>query len=125
MSENLSMEEIALAFSRAAQTARRLPSEQRLGYFNVWPPIVRSAFETMAAEDTPPPYLPPTPKAVEQMLEAMRWVQALEPQARHLVWMRAQGWGWNAISKRFGCDRTTAWRRWKAALTAVQEHIHA
>ncbi|MFW8564835.1 DUF6362 family protein [Orrella sp. 11846] len=114
--------EIATAFSRAANTARRLPSEQRLGYFSLWPPIVRSSFEALAAEDLPAPYFPPSPQAIEQMLQAMRWIQVLEPQARHLVWMRAQGWGWSAISKRFGCDRTTAWRRWKAALETVANH---
>ena len=33
--------------------------------------------------------MPPSPKAVERMLETMRWVQWLEFEQRHLVWMRA------------------------------------
>jgi hypothetical protein len=45
------------------------------------------------------------------MLETMRWVQWLEVEQRHLVWMRAKRYGWRDITIRFACDRTTAWRR--------------
>jgi hypothetical protein len=50
------------------------------------------------------------------MLETMRWVQWLEVEQRHLVWMRAKRYGWRDITIRFACDRTTAWRRWQRAL---------
>jgi hypothetical protein len=37
----------------------------------------------------------PDPKAIDRMLEVMRWVQWLEVEPRHLVWMRAQRhWQW-------------------------------
>jgi hypothetical protein len=41
------------------------------------------------------------------------WVQWLEVEQRHLVWMRAKRYGWRDITIRFACDRTTAWRRWQ------------
>ena len=44
-------------------------------------------------------------------VETMHWIGWLEEEQRHLVWMRAEGRGWRVISQRFGCDRTTAWRR--------------
>ncbi|MFW8566171.1 DUF6362 family protein [Orrella sp. 11846] len=118
---DIALEEIAARLSAAAHTARRLPPVKVQGYFNLWPTIVRSRFEMLEADDREPPRFPPSPRDIEAMLEVMRWVQCLEPQARHLVWMRAKGYGWGAISKRFGCDRTTAWRRWKAALGTLAE----
>ncbi|CDM23060.1 hypothetical protein BN940_02921 [Castellaniella defragrans 65Phen] len=53
------------------------------------------------------------------MLEASRWMVWLEIEQRHLVWMRAKGYPWQAIAKRFGCDRSTAWRRWQRALECI------
>ncbi len=53
------------------------------------------------------------------MLETMRWVQWLDVETRHLVWMRAQRYEWHQIGRRLGCDRKTAARRWHKALSAV------
>jgi hypothetical protein len=53
------------------------------------------------------------------MLETMAWVQWLEVEQRHLVWMRANRYEWQQIGRRFACDRTTAWRRWQKALSKV------
>ena len=53
------------------------------------------------------------------MLEAMRWIQWLTEEQRHLVWMRANHEGWQTIGRRFACDRNTAARRWKHAIEAV------
>ena len=50
------------------------------------------------------------------MLETMRWVLWLEEEQRHLVWMRAERWGWKDIAGAVGCDRNTARRRWQRAL---------
>jgi hypothetical protein len=51
------------------------------------------------------------------------WVQWLEEEQRHLVWMRARHFEWQQIGRRFGCDRTTAWRHWKRALELVIRHL--
>jgi hypothetical protein len=59
------------------------------------------------------------------MLEAMGWVQWLEVESRHLVWMRADNYDWNQIGRRFGCCRTTAWRRWKLSIQIVVEQLNA
>jgi hypothetical protein len=68
---------------------------------------------------------PPSPEAIDRMLETMRWVQWLEVEQRHLVWMRAKRYGWRDITIRFACDRTTAWRRWQSALRTVADRLNA
>jgi hypothetical protein len=59
------------------------------------------------------------------MLEPMHWVQWLDEEQRHQVWMRAKRYGWREITIRFACDRSTAWRRWQAALATVSERLNA
>ena len=66
----------------------------------------------------------PSPAAIDRMVETMHWVGWLDEEQRHLVWMRAEGRGWRTISQRFGCDRTTAWRRWRKALGVVAGRLN-
>ena len=54
----------------------------------------------------------------------MRWMQWLEVEQRHLVWMRAKRYGWREIGIRFACDRTTAWRHWQLSIQGVVEHLN-
>ena len=110
--------------SEAAFVLKRLPAERRRGYFNVWPPIVRSPWERLSQEEEPLRWGPPSPQDVERMLEVMRWVQWLEVEQRHLVWMRAEHYEWDQIGRRMGCCRQTAWRRWRAALGAIASALN-
>ncbi len=100
---------VAERFAEAAETARRLPPVRVQGYFNLWPPIRRQPWEALGASDVEPRPLPPSPAAIEQMLETMQWVQWLDVEQRHLVWMRATdiGGSWSpgvtpAIGRRRG-----------------------
>ena len=117
-------EDVAHRFEDAAVTARRLPSANVQGYFNNWPTIVRSAWEVLAAEDRVICRFPPTPKDIDDMLEVMRWVQWLEVEQRHLVWMRAKRYGWRDICTRFGMCRTTAWQHWQKSMQLVAEKLN-
>ncbi len=124
MDEPWTIEAVADRFTEAARTARRLPRMATLGYAQTWPIIV------LPGETYPDPVRvyrlpPPSPRDVEQMLEVMRWVQLLELEERHLVWMRAKRYDWVEISKRFACDRTTAWRRWKRDMQVVADRLNA
>ncbi|MFZ5463943.1 MAG: DUF6362 family protein, partial [Pseudomonadota bacterium] len=92
-------------------------------YFNTWPAIRRMPWETLGAEPSIRRF-PPAPETVERMLETMRWVLWLEEEERHLVWMRAERHRWRDICARFGCDRTTAWRRWQKALEVVAFNLN-
>ncbi len=112
------VETVAERFQEAAQIARRLPPVKVQGYVCLWPEIVRQPWERYAVEDAQWRF-PPSAQAIERMEETMRWVVWLREEDRHLVWMRARGLKWKEICGRFGCDRTTAWRRWHAALDQV------
>ena len=119
------IDEVASWLVEGARTAHRLPPVRVQGYFNVWPTIVRSEYERMAKDDEPVYRFPPEPAAIDRMMETMRWVQWLAVEQRHLVWMRAERYPWREICKRFGCDRTTAWRRWQAAMSVIVGHLNA
>ena len=119
------VDDVANRFHEATQTSRRLPPVRVQGYFNVWPLFARQEWEVMSNTDVELRAMPPTPEAVERMLEAMRWVQWLEEEQRHLVWMRAKEYEWKDICRRIGCDRTTAWRRWQRALAVVAAQLNA
>lgn len=117
-------DDVAARFLEAAETGRRLPRVRVQGYFNVWPAFVREGWEGFVDTDYQYRPLPPTPEAIDRMLEAMRWVQWLEAEQRHLIWMRAKQYEWKDICRRFGCDRTTAWRRWHRALQMVVDRLN-
>ncbi len=119
------IEDVAARFEEAASTGRRLPPVRVQGYFNTWPVIVRKEWETFAADEHVYRPFPPAPDAIDRMLETMKWVQWLEVEQRHLVWMRAKRYGWRDITIRFACDRTTAWRRWQRALEIVAENLNS
>ena len=124
MTERWDADSVAARFSEAIDTASKLPPVRVQGYLSRWPSIVREQWETFAAEDDRPFRFPPSPEAVERMLETMRWVQWLDDiETRKLVWMRAKRYPWHQIGKRFGCDRTTAWRRWEAAMRTIAKRL--
>lgn len=118
----LTEEQIAERLIEAARTAHRLPPVKVQGYFNAWPAIKRMPWENLGAEPEPI-RIPPSPEAVERMLEVMHWMVGLKEEQRHLLWMRAERYPWRDICARMGCDRTTAWRRWKAYLNDLCERL--
>ena len=118
------VDDLAARFEEAASTGRRLPPVRVQGYFNSWPAFVRKEWEAFAASEREYKPFPPSPVDIDRMLETMRWVQWLEVEQRHLVWMRAKRYCWRDISIRFACDRTTAWRRWKDALGEVARRLN-
>ena len=122
---NWTPDDVANRFEEAASTARRLPPVRVQGYFTLWPTVVRSEWERMSADEQPKMHFQPSPSEVDAMLEVMHWVQWLELEQRHLVWMRAKRYGWRDITIRFACDRSTAWRRWQRALEIVVERLNA
>lgn len=115
---------VATRFAEAAETSRRLPRVGVQGYFNVWPAFARREWEALANEDREYRSLPPSPSAIDRMLETMKWVQWLEIEQRHLVWMRAKQYEWPDICRRFGCCRSTAWRRWRSCMQQVADRLN-
>lgn len=119
------IDDVAARFVEAVETARKLPPVRPGGYFNPWMTMAFPMSDRYPDREKPYRPMPPSPQAVERMLETMRWVQWLEVEQRHLVWMRANRYEWQQIGRRFGCDRNTAARRWKKAMELVVERLNA
>ena len=117
-------DDVAARFVEAAETGRRLPPVRVQGYFNVWPTFVRENWEGFSDNDHEYRPLPPSPDAIDRMLETMRWMQWLEEEQRHLVWMRAQQYEWQKIARRFGCCTKTAQRHWQRAIRTVTSQLN-
>lgn len=117
-------DEVATRLQEAADTGRRLSPVRVQGYYNLWPSFIRREWEAFAAEERHYQHYPPTPDAIDRMLETMRWVQWLEIDQRHLVWMRAKGYAWEDIAIRCACCRTTAWRHWHKAIDRLLHHLN-
>lgn len=115
---------VAARLEEAAETGRRLPPVRIQGYYTVWPAFVRQEWETLAADKGIYRPYPPTPKDIDRMLETMRWVQWLEVEQRHLVWMRAKRYGWREIGIRFACCTKTAQRHWQRAVQTLANHLN-
>lgn len=120
-----SIEVVASRFEEAVDTGRRLSRVQVQGYFNAWPDIIHPEWEAFSADEKVYRPLPPTPAAVERMLETMRWMQWLAVEDRHLVWLRARQLGWREIAARRGTCTKTAYRQWSLALDAIATQLRA
>lgn len=118
-----SVDDVAARLTDAADTARRLPPVRVQGYFNTWPAFARDEWERYSAEEREYRPIPPSPEAIDKMLETMRWMPWIEVEDRHLVWMRANGYEWHQIGRRLGCNRTTAWRHWKSILQHLANRL--
>ena len=114
---------VAARLEEAANTGRRLPPVRVQGYYTVWPAFVRQEWETLAADEKVYRPFPPSPKDIDRMLEVMRWVQWLEVEQRHLVWMRAKRYGWREIGIRFACCTKTAQRHWQKSMQTLEDHL--
>ena len=60
--EKWTVTDIADRFEEAVKTLRRMPPVIIKGYFNTWPPIVRTIVEQMQAEQEPLRRGPPSRK---------------------------------------------------------------
>ncbi|MEW8420108.1 MAG: DUF6362 family protein [Candidatus Thiodiazotropha endolucinida] len=120
---NWTCDQVAERFREAALTAHRLPPVRVQGYFNAWPAILRQPWENFSGDDVVHRFSP-DPAAIDRMEETLRWVLWLAEEERHLIWMRAERYRWRDICRRFGCDRSTAWRRWQRALFTVAAQLN-
>lgn len=120
----LSPKEVGERFDEAANTLRRLPDDKPQGYFNVWPPIVRTTWEVMAMERQPMKVWA-TPQSIDRMDECFDWLFWLEPEEARVVWLHAEGMRWKPICRRLGVSRATAWRWWATALIKISHRLIA
>jgi hypothetical protein len=123
-SPGLSPSKIEDRFEEAALTLRRLSDDKPQGYFNIWPPIVRTTCEIIAKERQPMKVLA-TPQTIDRMDECFAWLFWLKPDEARVVWMRAEGMRWKPICRKLGVSRVSAWRWWAAALIKISHRLAA
>ena len=116
---------VAVYLEEAADTLRRLPDRRVGGYVSAWPEIVRNYWEAFGWHDAEVRPIPPSPRAIDQMDETLRWLCWLEPDQARLVWARSTGKPWKLIAHEHSIDRTTAWRRWSYALVTIAARLNA
>lgn len=125
MSNNWTVTDIADRFEEAADTLRRMPSVKVRGYFNAWPPIIRTLREKLGEDRGEERQSPPRPDAISRMEQTIEWIFFLESeQERRLVWLRAERVKWKLIYTRLGCGRTKAWYIWSVALLKIATRLN-
>ena len=110
---------VAEQFEEAVDTLRRLPEERVRTARSGWPPILYDFWEKYGQEPARLRLGPPLGAAIDRMDITLDWLRWLEPEDAKLVWARAEGQPWKAISWRFGLPVRTAQRRWQYALSLV------
>jgi len=68
----------------------------------------------------------PNAREIQRVEEALDWLALIGDDSeqaiidnRRIVWMQAEGYRWKQICRAVGCVRSTAWRRWTAALVTI------
>jgi hypothetical protein len=121
---SLSVSEIEERLEEAAWTLRRLPEKDRpRGYGSSWPPIVRDAKHAYGYTPQAPMRVVPSAAAITRMEECFDWLMMIDPEDARIVWLRAENVRWKQICIRAGVVRSTAWRRWVAALMTISKKL--
>lgn len=124
MRDKWTHEKVADHFEEAIQTLKRLPPVKVKGYFNVWPEVVHTPNELMFQEAFPI-RLRAAPDAISRLEQTFEWMTWIDVEERKLIWKRAARVRWKTICWEFGCDRSTAWRKWVIACTKIATHLNA
>jgi hypothetical protein len=116
--------EIEDRLEEAAYTLRNLPEKDRpRGYGYSWPPVVHDAKHAYGYTPERPMRVTPSAAAISRMEECFDWLPMLNPEDARIVWLRAEGARWRQVCIRAGVVRSTAWRRWVAALRTISKKL--
>ena len=122
----LSPRDIEDRFEEAAYTLRRLPEKDRpRGYSSYWPAVVHDAKHAYGYTPEAPMRVIPSAAAITRMEECLDWLLLVDPEDARIVWLRAEGARWRQVCIRAGCVRSTAWRRWAAALLTISKKLNS
>jgi hypothetical protein len=58
------------------------------------------------------------------MEECIGWLRLVGASEGRIIWLRAERVRWRQICIRMGYVRSTAWRRWAAALITIANHLN-
>ena len=113
-------------FEEAAYTLRRLPEKDRpRGYSSYWPAVVHDAKHAYGYTPEAPMRVIPSAAQITRMEECLDWLLLVDPEDARIIWLRAEGARWRQVCIRAGCVRSTAWRRWAAALLTIAKKLNS
>lgn len=122
----ITVREVEDRFEEAAYTLRRLPEGSGArGYGSSWPEVVRSAHSAYGYDEARAPRIVPSAAAISRMEECFDWLRLVDPEDARIIWLRAENVRWRQVCIRSGCVRSTAWRRWVAALQTIANKLNA
>ena len=107
----------------AARTLRRLPPEAKQK-LSSWPEVVRN---TSDVQDTSPPMtriFGAAPEELDRFDVVMTWMWWLEPDARKLVWARAEGVRWVDVAWLHKRSVRTLQKDHKAAIMVIVRRLN-
>ncbi len=118
--------EVEDRLEEAAVTLRRLPNPPGSGpkgHGSSWPEYVHEAKHAYGYHTTRLRVVP-SARDIARMEEAIAWLLFIrDPDDRRIVWMRAEGVRWRDVCVNAGCCRSTAHRRWSAALLTISKAL--
>jgi hypothetical protein len=113
-------------FEEAALTLRRLPNPPGSGpkgYGNAWPEYIREAKHAYGYHEARM-RITPSPRDIQRMEECIEWLGLVGPDEARIIWLRGERVRWRQVCIRMGCVRSTAWRRWAAALVTIAKQLN-
>ncbi|MGB8275636.1 MAG: DUF6362 family protein [Alphaproteobacteria bacterium] len=122
-----SIEAVKQRMKDAADTLKRLKVSGHVRPrlpFSAWPDVVRNYFEAGLDPEGQPRetrVLPPrpSPKAIDEMDEALAWLLELTREQRVAVFAAAMGIRRSRVARRLGVSRVTVWRLETAGLLRI------
>ena len=122
----LTARDIEDRMEEAAYTLRRLPEKDRpRGYHSSWPPFAQEAKHAYGYTPEAPMRVIPSAAAISRMEECFDWLMLIAPEDARIVWLRADGMRWRQVCYPAGVVRSTAWRRWAAALLTIAKKLNS
>ena len=120
------MIDISERFEEMVYTLKRLPPQRVCGYFNSWPPTLRSEAEKLKEERLPARLGSPSPVAITRMEECLSWLLWVDDEIdRLLIWSLAQNQPWKNICAKVGLSRDEAEYRHIIALLQITTRLNA
>ena len=96
----------------AARTLHQLPQAQIKQRLSSWPEVVHKAMDAYGSAPSSARIFGAAPEEIDRLDVVMTWLWWLEPEARKLVWARAERVRWNDL----------AWFHKRSIRTLQNEH---
>ncbi len=116
------VEDIAARFDEAFDVLSILPSPKSLGYAKRWP-ITLYLPRELERQAPAAMRIAATPQQVTRMEETLTWITWVEPDVRHLIWLRAEALPWRTIACQRNLSKTTAQRYWQQGLQVIADKL--